>query len=83
MHKPLNRPYDYAMLHSRDEIKNLGYDYRTTIFEKTLSRQLFANKKTAKLLREIQKMIYFLIEQVKLLKTRYLIAVDVNENRLN
>lgn len=83
MYKPLQRPYDYNIMHAHDDYKNLGFDYRENIFEKSVSRQLFANEESGKLLKEIQKMVYFLIEKVKLLKTRHLIAVDIDENRLN
>lgn len=83
MFKPLQRPYNYNINHANDNYKNLGYDYREKIFKKSVSRQLFANSESSKLLMEMQKMVYFLIEKVKLLKTRNLIAVDNDENRLN
>lgn len=83
MYKPLRRPYDYASIHACDERKNLGFDYREHIFEKTLSKQLFANEKTSSALKEIQKLIFFLIEEVKVLKTNNTFAVDKDYKMLN
>lgn len=83
MHKPLKRKYSYIVDHALDNRKNLGYDYRENIFKKTMSNQLFVNPDSNKILTEIQKIVYFLIEQVKLLKTRYLISVDKDYNQIN
>lgn len=83
MHKPLKRPYDYASVHACDERKNLGFDYREHIFDRTLSKQLFANTKIGNALKEIQKLIFFLIEEVKVLKTNNTFAVDKDYKMLN
>lgn len=83
MHKALQRPYDFIINHANDDIKNTGFDYREHLLDKTISKQLYANKESASILKEIQKMLYFLVEQVKLLKTRHMFAVDKDYNRLN
>lgn len=83
MLKPLQRPYGFILNHANDDIKNIGYDYREHIFEKSVSKQLFANKQSEGILKEIQKLVYFTIEQVKLIKTRRFFAVDKDYNRFN
>ena len=42
-----------------------------------------SNKKTGNALREIQKLIFFLIEEVKVLKTNNTFAVDKDYKMLN
>jgi hypothetical protein len=83
MYLPLKRQYDYASIHANDERKNLGYDYREHIFDRSVSKQLFANTKIGNTLKEIQKLIYFLIEEVKILKTNNTFAVDKDYKMLN
>lgn len=83
MFKPLKRSYNYTAKHANDVYSNLGYDYRENIFKNTLSKQLFANDKSAKILNEIQKLVFFLIEEVKVLKTRFVFALDKDSKLIN
>lgn len=83
MFKPLKRPYYYRAQHAQDVYPNLGFDYRDSLFSKTMSKQVFANKKNADMLMEIQKMVYLLIEEVKTLKTRFVFAVDKDSKLIN
>lgn len=83
MFKPLKRSYKYVANHANDVYLNLGYDYRENIFKKTLSKQLFANDKSKKILTEIQKLIFLLIEEVKVLKTQFVFAVNKDSKLIN
>lgn len=83
MFKPLKRSYKYTANHANDVYSNLGFDYRENIFKKTLSKQLFANDKSKKILNEIQKIIFLLIEETKLLKTRFVFALDKDSKLIN
>lgn len=83
MFKPLKKPYDYSACHCQDVYTNLGFDYHDKIFEKTLSKQLFANPNTKSILKEIQKLIFFLIEETKVLKTRFVFSVDKDSKLIN
>ena len=83
MYEPLKRGHDYGAKHWHDVYTNLGYVYRGNLFKNTLSKQLFANEKTGKILREIEKMIFLLIEETKTLKTRFVFAVDKDSKLIN
>ncbi len=83
MFKPLKRSYNYIANHANDVYLNMGFDYRENIFKKTLSKQLFANDKSAKILTQIQKLVFLLIEETKMLKTRFVFAVDKDSKLIN
>lgn len=83
MRRPLDLPYDYIISHNRDNYKNLGYNYRGHIFEKSLSKQVFANPENKKMIKSIERIIFWLVEEVKILKTQFNFAVDKNDKRIN
>ena len=83
MKKPLHRDRKYKIEHCRDNYLNLGFDYRKNLLPKTLSKQLFANDKNGGMLLQIQKLVFFLIEETKILKTRFTFAVNKNSKLIN
>ena len=66
-----------------DKLKNRGFDYRGRIFEKSMSPLLFADPTRKGILNEYEKLIYFLVEKVKLIKTFYNYTVDKDYTKLN
>ena len=66
-----------------DRLRNTGYAYKGKIFEKTLSPLMFADPTRKDILNEYEKLIYFLVEKVKLIKTFYNYTVDKDYKHLN
>ena len=66
-----------------DRLRNTGYNYKGKIFEKTLSPLMFADPTRKDILNEYEKLIYFLVEKVKLIKTFYNYTVDKDYKHLN
>jgi hypothetical protein len=66
-----------------DQLKNTGYNYQGKIFEKSLSPLMFADSTRKGILDEYEKLIYFLVEKVKLIKTFYNYTVDKDYKHLN
>lgn len=58
---------DYA-LSRKNNILNIGYDYRGKVFSKTLSGLLFADEKRKALLDAMEVMVNYLIDSVKSIK---------------
>jgi hypothetical protein len=64
-------------------LKNTGYDYEGKIFEKSLSPYILNEQNRRDILNEYEKLIYFMVEQVKLIKTFYNYTVDKDYKHLN
>jgi hypothetical protein len=64
-------------------LKNTGFDYQGKIFEKSISPYIMGEAKRREILNEFEKLIYFMIEKVKYIKTFYNYTVDKDYNRLN
>ena len=64
-------------------IKNTGFNYEGRIFEKTMSPYLFADPNRKDILTNYEKIIFFLIEKVKMIKTFYNYTVPKNYRNLN
>lgn len=75
-------PRDIA-IHTQDIYTDLGYDYRKSIFTKTISSSIEDNTNNKNILDNIQKMIVFLIDAVKQIKLQYMISLDKNDRNLN
>lgn len=69
--------------HMFDDYKNLGYDYKQHIFKNVLSPELFGNPINDVLYRQIEKLIEYLIDSVKSIKTYYMYTYDKNAKNLN
>lgn len=74
----------YKKTHSRlDNIKNTGYDYEGKILRKSLSSYIYLDDKRGNILDEMEKILFFLIEKVKTIKTFYNYTVDKDYRKLN
>lgn len=63
---------------------NLGYDYKDNIMRKTLSSQMFnVNSTLDMFIKQINDIMYNMIESVKQIKIFANPAVDKYENKLN
>jgi len=69
-------PYFYQAKHQNDEFKNLGYDYRGKILRKTTSPELWSNPLQTAMMGQIEAMMTYVLEQVKMIKKWYSIAHD-------
>jgi hypothetical protein len=64
-------------------LKNTGYDYEGKIFEKSLSPFIMSETNRREILQSFEKMIYFLVEKVKAIKTFYNYTVPRDYKHLN
>lgn len=64
-------------------LKNIGYDYKNKIFEKSLSPYLLRDNNRKDILLQYEKILYFLIEKVKYIKNFFNYTVDKNYKHLN
>lgn len=66
-----------------DNYTSLGYRYKGNILKNVLSPELFANPLNDIPLRQIERLIEFLVDQVKRIKIVYAIALDKNSTNFN
>ena len=64
-------------------LKNTGYDYEGKIFKKSLSPLIMSDPTRASILNEYEKMVIFLIEKAKMIKTFYNYTVSKDYKKLN
>jgi hypothetical protein len=64
-------------------LKNTGFDYKDKIFEKSMSPLMFADPTRRSIIQEMEKMVYFMVEKVRTIKTFYNYTVDKDYNKLN
>ncbi len=74
--------YEY-MIHTQDDLKNNGYDWRTNLFKKSMSSYLLAEKKRSTILSQMQKLIVYLINRVSDIKKAMNYTVDKHYKYLN
>lgn len=63
--------------------KNLGYNYEQNILKNVLSQEMFANPANDVPLRQLERIIEFLINQVKRIKLEYNFTLPKNSKLLN
>jgi len=74
----------YDKTYSRNEkINNIGFDYKDKILRRTVSSYLFKDPVRASILDKFESWIYFLVDQVKTIRTFYNFTVDKNYKKLN
>lgn len=66
-----------------DNYTSLGYHYKGNILKNVLSPELFANPLNDIPLRQIERLIEFLVDQVKRIKIVYAIALDKHSTNFN
>lgn len=54
--------------HTRDEIKNYGYDYHGKLFRKSVSGLYFEDEKKERIFEVFDNLISYVIDQVKMIK---------------
>ena len=69
-------PYFHKAKHNSDEYKNIGYNYRGQILNKTTSPELWANPLQIPFYGQLESLITFLVEQTKMIKKTFSIAHD-------
>ena len=78
----MNSLYDFANTRIT-RLKNTGYNYEGKIFEKTMSPFLFIDPNRKDILSAYEKIIFFLVEKVKAIKTFYNYTVPKDYKNLN
>jgi len=76
-------PYLYQAKHQNDELKNLGYNYRGKILQKTTSRELWGNPLQTAMIGQIEALLTYIIEQVKMIKKMFSIAYEKDSINLS
>lgn len=69
--------------HAFDIYKNLGYNYNSQMLSKVISPELFGNPLNDTPLRQIEKLMQELVNQVKRIKLTYAIAFKKNSKYIN
>lgn len=78
----MNSIYD-STTSRNEQINNLGFNYEGHIFKKTLSSYIFNDNVRAGILAQYEKILFFLIENVKTIKTFYNYTVPKNYRKIN
>ena len=74
--------YQY-MTHIQDDLKHTGYDWRTNLFQKSVSAYLLSDDKRSDIMGQIQKMMVYMIDRVSMIKKTMNYTVDKNYKYLN
>lgn len=74
--------YDFAT-DRMTRVKNTGFDYEGKIFQRSMSPYLFNDDTRKGILLEFEKMIFFLVEKVKSIKTFYNYTVPRDYTKIN
>ena len=72
-----------AFKHINDDYRNQGYDYERHILQNVISPELFANPLNDTPLRQIERLIEYLINSVRQIKLTYAIAFPKNAKNIN
>ena len=64
-------------------LKNKGFDYENRIFERTLSPYILADTKRQEILMSYEKIVYFLVEKTKMIKTFFNYTVPKDYKHIN
>lgn len=76
-------PY-YKLKHRKDNIKNIGFNYKGKILVRTLSAQMFdKNPYLTALIIKLEDILFFMFESVKSIKVFGNYAMEKNEKRIN
>lgn len=79
----IRESYYQYMIHMQDDIKNIGYDWRNNLFNKSISNYILSDTKRSLILGEIQKLMIFAIDKVSMIKKSMNYTVDKNYKYLN
>lgn len=73
----------YDQKHVFDHYTNLGYQYEQNIMKKVVSPEMFRNPMNDIPIRQLEKMVEFLVNQVKRIKLEYNFTLPKNSKLLN
>lgn len=76
------KSFRYDAKHWNDNYTGLGYEYHGNILKNVLSHEMFANPVQDTNYRQIERIVEFLIDQVKRIKLQFCITVDKNDFNL-
>jgi len=76
-------PYFYQARHQNDEYKNLGYNYTGKILRRVTSAELWSNPLQSAMMGQIEAMMTYILEQVKMIKKWYSIAHEKDSLNVN
>lgn len=68
---------------TEDNIKHVGFEYRDSIFEKTMSNVLFLEPKRASILKMFDKVWIKLVDEIKMIKKTFNFTLDKNYRNFN
>jgi hypothetical protein len=66
-----------------EEFKNLGYDYRGKILRKVTSAELWGNPLQTSMIGQIESLMTYILEQVKMIKKMFSIAYEKDSINLS
>lgn len=69
--------------HAFDNLKNTGYNYNLKLLSNVVSPEIFGNIINDTPLRQLEKLIQELVNQVKRIKLTYAIAYDKHSKLIN
>lgn len=69
--------------HMYDDYRNSGYDYEKHILQNVISPELFANPLNDTPLRQIERLVEYLINAVRMIKLTYAIALSKHSKNIN
>ncbi len=78
------KSFKYKQNHAQDNFTNLGYDYdKFGIFNRVLSYELFSNPNQDKPMRQLERLIQYLVDTAKQIRTQFSIAHDKDTLLIN
>jgi len=79
-----NRTSYFEIVENRNnENLQLGYDYRETLMEKSLSNYFFGDTKRINIIKEFNSLMVYLIDSVKNIKKTFVYSVPRNSRNIN
>lgn len=66
-----------------NKLKNRGYDYKGKILKRTLSSYIYRDPKREEILDQFEKSLYFIVQQIKTIKTFFNYTVDKDYTDFN
>lgn len=73
----------YDEQHIFDKYTNLGYEYEQNIMKNVLSPEMFSNPMNDIPIRQLERIVEFLVNQVKRIKLEYNFTLPKNSKLLN
>lgn len=83
MLKPNKKSSFYYISHVKDNFDDKRFDYHGQVLKHSLSPEMFNNDNQNTILAQMEKLINFLIDEVKLIKLHFSIAYNKNDRRIN